>query len=1459
MTRPNPFHPAVARWFSQTFAEPTPAQAEAWPAIQAGRHVLIAAPTGSGKTLAAFLAAIDSLVRQGLDGCLKDETQVVYVSPLKALSNDIERNLAAPVAGIRAELLRQGFAEVEIRSFVRTGDTPSGERSRMTRRPPHIVVTTPESLYVLLGSASGRAMLKTTRTVIIDEIHALAASKRGSHLSLSLERLSALCPRPPLRIGLSATQKPIDAVARLLLGSHGDDPRGNDDLTRRGRIIDLGHRRARDLAVEVPSSPLEAVMSAEVWEQIYDRLAELVGAHRTTLIFANTRRMVERVTRHIAQRLGDDQVAAHHGSLAKEQRFDAEKRLQCGKLRALVATASLELGIDIGEVDLVCQLGSPRSIATFLQRVGRSGHAIDGTPKGRLFPLSRDDLVECAALIEASQRGELDSLAIPDQPLDVLAQQIVAEVAARECNEAQLYALVRRAWPYRSLARAKFDAIVGMLAEGFTTRRGRRGALIHRDVVNGVLRSRKGARLTALTSGGTIPDTADFQVVLEPQSLVVGTVNEDFAVESLAGDVFQLGNTAYRILRVERGLVRVEDAQGAPPTIPFWLGEAPGRSHELSLAVSRLRGELASRLRTDPSGETARRWFAGDLGVGAAAASQLVEYLAAALAALGCLPTHETIVLERFFDEAGGMQLVIHSPYGSRINRAWGLALRKRFCRKFNFELQAAATEDSIVLSLTTAHSFELAEVARYLHSASVDTVLTQALLDAPMFTARWRWVAGVSLAIPRFRGGKKVPPQLARMAAEDLIGSVFPDQLACAENLSGEREVPEHPLVDQALSDCLHEAMDLHGLKRLLHGLETGAIGVVARDLTEPSPLALEVLSARPYAYLDDAPLEERRTQAVMSRRWLDPETAADIGRLDAQAIARVQREAWPEATNADELHDALLWLGFITAQEAAKETGWEQWLAELAGQRRAGVFASPGGAIWVAAERFLQFASLWPTAATQPALAAPAALAGQVWSPEQALVEIVRGRLEGLGPVTQADLAASLGIECEAIAAALTALQAEGFAMRGRFTPNPSEEEWCERRLLARINRYTVKRLRAEIEPVSARDFLRFLLTWQHVDTEARLQGPHTLQTTVEQLEGFEAPAGAWETEILAARHSDYQSSWLDDNCRSGRVTWMRLGSGVRVGSAARRSGPIKTTPITLLPRQNVAMWRARTGAQTPRNFSEHAHTVADFIRQHGAAFFGDIVSGTRLLRCQVEDALAELVAQGMANSDCFGGLRCLLVPSAQRKPFAGAKRRHRTAPYGMDEAGRWAIIAVPSVDEATTTEHIARCLLRRYGVVFWRLLEREAARLPPWRELLRAYRRLESRGEIRGGRFVAGIPGEQFALPEAVGLLRATRRKQPDGSLVSISAADPLNLVGILMPGPRLPAMTGNRVLFEDGLPVAALAAGEIRIFKTASAGDDWRLRLALLGRTGSPNGSAAAQRLANIARASALTGG
>src|SRR5579862_626832 len=1005
MTSASLFHPAVAAWFARSFAAPTAAQAEAWPAIKEGRHVLIAAPTGSGKTLAAFLAAIDGLVRQGLEGPLADETQVIYVSPLKALSNDIQRNLERPLSGIREELARLGLRDVEIRTWVRTGDTPAGERLAMRRSPPHILVTTPESLYILLGSESGRRMLAPARTIIVDEIHAVASNKRGSHLAVSLERLDALCGRKLLRIGLSATQTPIEAVAHFLVGAGPENPsppfrgeregpgaeRGEGEVgvgersgirpltpalspaggegDPRCRIIDTGHRRERDLALELPSSPLESVMSGEVWQEVYDRIAELTLAHRTTLNFVNTRRMAERATRELSTRLGADRVAAHHGSLAKERRLDAEQRLKAGALQALVATASLELGIDIGEVDLVCQIGSPRSIAAFLQRVGRSGHAVDGTPKGRLFPLSRDELVECAALLASVERGELDRLTIPERPLDVLAQHIVAEVAAQEWSEDALFALCRRAWPYRDLRREEFAELVRMLADGYSTRRGRRGALVHYDAVNHMLRGRRGARLTALTSGGTIPDTADYQVVLEPESQVIGTVNEDFAVESLAGDIFQLGNAAYRIRRVERGTVRVEDAQGQPPNIPFWLGEAPGRSNELSQSVSRLRGEIEMHLDPHPNppppaGEGADlegantpalppprqagegwdggcnrafSWLVDQIGIGEPAARQVADHLAAGHAALGVLPTQETIVFERFFDAVGGMQLVIHSPYGSRLNRAWGLALRKRFCRKFNFELQAAATEDNIVLSLTTAHSFDLAEVQYYLHPASVRDVLVQALLGAPMFMTRWRWVAGVALALPRFRGGKKVPPPLTRMDAEDLIAAIFPDQLACAENLAGAREIPDHPLIRQTIDDCLTEVMDVAGLERLLARLQSGEIEVVARDLTEPSPLALEVLSARPYAYLDDAPLEERRTQAVMARRWLAPEDAAELGRLDLAAIERVQGEAWPEAANRDELHDALAWLGFVTADEAAAGAGWGEFLAELATEKRA------------------------------------------------------------------------------------------------------------------------------------------------------------------------------------------------------------------------------------------------------------------------------------------------------------------------------------------------------------------------------------------------------------------------------------------------------------------------------------------------------------------------------------------
>jgi len=1473
------FHPAVANWFNRTFQAATPPQEQAWPAIQAQRHVLIAAPTGSGKTLAAFLAAIDRLVREGLEHGLSDETRIVYVSPLKALSNDIRRNLEAPLAGIREELKALGLPDLEIRTFVRTGDTPQSERTSMRKRPPHIVVTTPESLYILLGSESGRKMLGTTRTVIVDEIHAMVSGKRGLHLAVSLERLEALTGRRLARIGLSATQKPIEEVARFLVGTRNVGPDGEAECT----VIDSGHVRDRDLAIEVPGSPLEAVMSGDAWTEVYDRLAELVSEHRTTLVFVNTRRHAERVARHLSERIGENNVTAHHGSMAKELRFDAESRLKSGALKALIATASLELGIDIGDVDLVCQLGSPRSIAGFLQRVGRSGHSVGGTPKGRLFPLSRDDLVECAALLDAVRRRELDRLRMPEKPLDLLAQQIVAEVAARECNDDELFSLLRGAYPYRTLTREEFDEVLKMLAEGYSTRRGRHGALIYHDTVNHTIRPRPSARLTAITSGGTIPDNADYQVILEPQATFVGTVNEDFAIESLQGDIFQLGNVSYRILRVEQGKVRVADAHGEPPSIPFWLGEAPGRSDELSQSVSRLRLEIEKRLSPVPEAaamrpdvdsdvtgrETAVRWLSDEVGVTGAGAIQLVNYLSAARTALGALPTQETLIFERFFDEAGGMQLVIHSPFGSRLNRAWGLALRKRFCRSFNFELQAAATEDTIILSLTTAHSFELADVARYLHSNTVRPILVQALCAAPMFTARWRWSATIALALPRFRGGKKVAAPLARMAAEDLLTSIFPDQVACAENLPGELEIPDHPLVRQTVRDCLEEAMDVEGFEQLLRNLEAGRIKVIARDVVEPSPLALEVLSARPYAFLDDAPLEERRTQAVMSRRWLDPQTASDIGKLDAEAIQRVRDEAWPDAANTDELHDAMLWLTFLTDEEVARHPGWHDLLQVLTNQKRVTTI----GDLWVPAERVPLLRAVFPDGRLHPAIEVPEAY-DKAWARDEALVEIVRGRLEGLGPVTAAAIAASLNLPQSDIDIALAALQAEGFAMRGQFSTNA--EEWCERRLLARIHRYTVKRLRAEIEPIAASDYLRFLFEWQRVTPDGRMEGPDAVGAVLGQLEGFEAPASAWETEILPARISEYEPAWLDEQCLAGRFVWTRLAHRTaRKGDGERGAAPVRSTPISLLARRNLKAWSSLSGEPDTSGLSVRARVVAEYIQEHGASFFDEIADAAGLLPSQAEEALAELVALGIVNSDSFGGLRALLVPSDRRRPSAGGKRRRRAALFGMDTAGRWALIrrqrlaladtgaggnsagssaaaAAPNGSFADrdaaataarlnerrqddeTIEQVARTLLRRWGVVFWRLLAREADWLPPWRELLMCFRRLEARGEIRGGRFVAGFTGEQYAAPEAIGLLRDTRHKPHSNSYVSLSGADPLNLVGIVTPGARLPALSSNRLLYRDGVPIALLAGGEVKFLVQLEPKEQWEAQNLLLRR-------------------------
>jgi ATP-dependent helicase Lhr and Lhr-like helicase len=1419
----NNFHPAVSEWFTSQFTAPSDVQSLAWPAIQAGHATLIAAPTGSGKTLAAFLAAINQLVVQGIASPLPDETVILYISPLKALSNDIHKNLEWPLEGIQFALLENGLPDVPIRVQTRTGDTSTSERNAMKRCAPHILVTTPESLYVLLTSDSGRLMLSTVKTVIVDEIHALAGSKRGAHLALSLARLDQLTAAPVVRIGLSATQKPIEDMASFLTGNR----------NTACKIIDTGHKRQRDLQIEVPGSPLESIMASEVWQEIYTRLVDLIEQHRTTLIFVNTRRLAERLAAGLAERLGEDHVTAHHGSLAKEHRLNAELRLKQGSLKALVATASLELGIDIGDVDLVCQIGSPRSIAALLQRVGRSGHRLGATPKGKLFPLSRDDLVECTAMLIAISHDELDKIKLPDHPLDVLAQQIVAEVACREWQENALYEAFTQAWPYHTLDYEAFEKVVKMLSDGYSTRRGRRGAYLHRDAVHGVLRARKGARLTAIVNGGAIPDQFDYDVIMQPEGLFVGTLNEDFAFESIPGDIFQLGNNSYRLLKVEQGRVYVEDAHGLPPNIPFWFGEAPGRTDELSKAVSDLRDAIDHKL--EQGIQPALQYLSDSINLNPAGADQLVQYLASAKAALSIIPTQQTIVFERFFDETGDMHFVIHSPFGSRINRAWGLALRKRFCRTFNFELQAAAGEDAIVLSLGPTHSFPLEEPAHYLKSATVKAILIQALLAAPMFPTRWRWVANTALAVPRNRAGKKVPAYFQRNDAEDLIAVIFPDQLACQENIAGDRAIPDHPLVNQTLYDCLHELMDIDGLIRLLSGIEQKTIQVLAKDLTSPSPLALEILNARPYAFLDDTPAEERRTLAVQQRRFIDPQTAGDLGRLNPEAIARVKMEAWPQANSPDELHDALVVLAFITENEGQnghetinrKDQSWPVLFKSLQQTQRATLVTLASGIrLWVAAERLQTLMQVFPTAWLEPVINA---IPDKVETPENSLVDIIRSRLEGLGPVTASALAVSIGVENKTVQAALEALQVEGFAIQGQFShPGSDSIEWCDRGLLARIHRYTLKQLRSEIEPVPAADFMRFLFHWHRFDDKG--EGAEALQESLLQLEGLGLPAVSWEADILPSRIRSYQKSDLDQLCSMGKIIWLRLQPPQ---TQNRRKNPAgKSTSISFIARPHLDHWRAYAPLSSPdlAVLSSPAQKIITTLRQWGASFFEDLAAETGLLKAQVEEGLAELAAWGLITADSFQGLRTLITP--QKILHRRSMRYPSYDPFTA--AGRWSLIR-PGLTQDNQRyehcEHVAKILLRRYGVVFRKVLEMESI-MPSWRELLYVFRRMEARGELRGGRFVQGFSGEQFALPQALEGLRAIRRNVKQDDLVVINAADPLNLSGVITPGQRIPALANHKILYRNGVPVATGAQSKISFLKAVDPEEEWRLKNVLL---------------------------
>ena len=1442
-------HPLVAEWFLGRFGSPTEPQEQGWPEILAGRTTLISAPTGSGKTLAAFLICIDRLVRKALEGDLHDRTEVLYVSPLKALGNDIQKNLDGPLGEILALAAERGLLMPEIRTAVRTGDTLMKERRQMLKRPPHILVTTPESLYILLTANGSRAILHDVETVIVDEIHAVADDKRGAHLTLSLERLDLLANRPT-RIGLSATQKPIEEIAHFLTGAGRPAP----------AVVNIGHRRKLDLAVEVPPSELGPIASNEMWGEIYDRIAELALQHRSTLVFVNTRRLAERVALHLGERIGEELVATHHGSLARKLRLAAERKLKNGEIRLLVATASLELGIDIGNVDLVCQINSPRAIAVALQRVGRAGHWRGAVPKGRLFVTTRDDLVECAATVRAIKQGDLDRIQIPAAPLDILAQQIVAMCSCEDWDEDALFDCVRRAYPYGSLRREEYDRILEMLAQGIAAKRGRYGAYLFRDMVNRRLRGRRGARLAAITSGGAIPDTALFTVVAQPDEIVVGTVDEDFAVESNAGDIMLLGNTSWRIRRIESnsGRMLVEDAHGAPPSIPFWRGEAPARTDELSHHVAELRERVSAllpntaplavpinseaaegdaggpilssppssggddrvgkrtRLRgieSSPEVQHAVAWLKDECGLDDSGAEQLIEYIVTGRAVLTEVPTQDCIIAERFFDEGGGMQLIIHAPFGGRINKAWGLALRKRFCRSFNFELQASATDNGLNIALAEQHSFPLSDVFHYLQTETVQEVLEQAALASPIFATRWRWDANRSLALLRFQGGKKVPPQIQRIRSDDLMASVFPDVAACQENIVGDIQIPDHPLVQEVMKDVLTEAMDIDGLRRVLDGIRSGSIRTLAIDTPVPSQFSHEILNANPYAYLDDAPLEERRARAVQMRRVLPEAVLQEVGRLDQTAIARVREEARPDVRDSDELHDVLQTLVAVPEEIADGDwqdavASWMPFLAALLEGWRVVRAQTSERRYFVASERAKDFALIFPEAKFE---VTPPELPSNTASREDALLAMVTGWMMHCGPVTAGALAYWLGLSAAEVEQALLRMEASGSVLRGNFTGlakgnEPATAEWCDRRLLARIHHLTVATLRKQVEPVTAAQYMRWLLRWQHVAPQSQLSGERGLLEAVRQLQGFEIPANAWERHILAARVKQYDPAALDQLCLTGAVGWGRLSPHPATleasGEGRRRVVPTSVAPITFFVRDDSDWMQPRLG-NDEQNFervlSEGARSVLEFLRRRGASFFADIVRGTERLKAEIETALWELVAAGMVTADGFENLRSLINP--RRRNATGAPKLTRPRHTG----GRWSLLYPgEGADRSKVVEATCWMLLRRYGVVFRETLARES-NLPKWRELLIAFRRLEDRGEVRGGRFVNGFLGEQFALPEAVESLRAMRNLPASGEIVTISAADPLNLVGFIVPGERVAAISGKYVSFRDGIAV------------------------------------------------------
>jgi len=1280
------FHPKTVSWFEINFKNSTEVQTQAWQAISQYQDVLISSPTGSGKTLAAFLYALNTLF------CKQDRKQlsVLYISPLKALSNDVKINLEQPL-----EQLNQLFGDKSIRAATWTGDTTQNERNKIRKKPPHILVTTPESLYTLLTAHSGRAILGSIKTVIIDEIHAVANSKRGAHLTLSLQRLEALCVQRPQRIAISATQKPIERMRDFVLHKENS------------HIVNLGHKRELDLSIEIPESPLNAIMSNEQWGEVYKRLKQVIHSHKTTLIFVNNRRLSERVAKNLAEIIGDKFITSHHGSLAKEHRLKAEQDLKAGNLKALVATASLELGIDIGDIDCVCQIGSPGNIQAFLQRVGRSGHSLDKTPKGLLFATTIDDLMELTALKYAVISKKLDTTLFPVKPFDVLAQQIVAECAMQDWDRLQLFHLLKDNYIYQDLSEKEFNQVIDMLALGYGGNRQRQTAMIFHDKVTDQLRPRKVARLTAITNGGTIPDHFDYDVRLLPEDLKIGTLNEDFSFESLPGDIFILGNHSYRILKIEtsKGVVFVEDAHGQPPNIPFWFGVTMWRSDELSKSVSDLTVDLEKN-----SKQIEKKYAIPTL-----AAQQLVDYVAKTKKVLGVVPSQENIVVERFFDDNNDMHLVIHSVFGSRLNRAWGLALRKKFCRNFNFELQAAADENTLILSLSESHSFDLTTIINYLNPETVEYTLIQALLDRPMFESQWRWNATIALAIRRRNGGKRVPAQFQRNHAEDLIAQLFPDQIACPENLAGPREIPDHPLVYQAVHDCIRVLMDVDGLAQLLQDIRNDKIKVSFIDANIPSPASLAIINARNFAFLDDAPAEERRTNAVRTKELSDTLESYPSQKLDQAIIQSVNSTVLPFKRDADELHEAIHFSGFMTEDEMGLGV---EWLSELDNLNKVTTLKIKDSLIiWFTTENADLIESIYKNIDEE--------------SYNQNLAKVVFMKLETIGFTSFESLKAIMQVSASSLMQALLLIETQGKVFK--VIGEDKKEYWCERHILAKIRKQTHYKKRNSHELISPKTFQAKLLS-KHFTQHEGLDG---LIEVLKLLEGFSAPAAIWEEHLLKPRVKDYQSYMLDQLCYSGQFVFKRITPNTQISTNGIAS--IKNTPITFIQRQNITLFE--TINYLPEQLTLQGQAIVELIQNNGAMYASDMQKYLDCLLLEIENTLIHLIKLGVVYCDGASALRLFSLSPAQRGRYI-KKSNNKTS--FLDMMGRWSVI--PKVEQSDN-QAIVKILLNRYGILFKALFDKEQLPLK-WYDCVYELTRLEAQGKILAGRFVKSYSGIQFA---------------------------------------------------------------------------------------------------------------